>query len=128
MTSCREASVSEKRERMSEETQREAVARPGEVSPGAGMPSIVIATCPAGSERMASELPGSMKGASMHGARGRMIFTALGPYEPETGIPILSTAPLSPEKCCGTNGKRVQRHTNLAWFCGRTAMPLARLT
>ena len=52
---------------------------------------------------------------------------ALVPHELETGTPMLSPAPIPPEKRLIPNPERMQEHAHLAWFLGDTALPLALL-
>lgn len=55
-------------------------------------------------------------------------FKALVPHELDTGTPMFSAAPISPEQWCGADAKRMQQHTDLARLCGSTPIPLALLT
>ncbi len=52
---------------------------------------------------------------------------ALVPHKLETGAPMLSPAPIPPEERRIANHERMQEHTDLAWFLGDTALPLALL-
>jgi hypothetical protein len=60
--------------------------------------------------------------------RRQAYFEALVPHELDTGPPMFSAAPISPEQWCWTDAKRMQQHAHLARLGRRSAMPLALLT
>lgn len=70
-----------------------------------------------------------MRGARSKGGRRRQAhLDAVVLHELHTGAPVFSSAPIAPEEQIRTNGKRMERDTDLARLCGRAAIPLALLT
>ena len=59
------------------------------------------------------------------GGRRQAHLDALVSHELDTGTPVLSAAPISPEQRCGTHPERMQQHADLARLRGRAALPLA---
>jgi hypothetical protein len=58
------------------------------------------------------------------GGRRQAHFEALVLHELYTGSPVFSAAPISPERRCRTNAKRMQEHADLARLCRGVAFPL----
>ena len=120
----------------------EAVAKPSEVAKSAGIPNNLIVTCPAVSARAlrASRSAHETRVRALRtredhvrggwrsgGGRRQAHFKALVPHELDTGTPVDSAAPISPEQRCGADMKWMQQHTHLARLCGRAPIPLALL-
>jgi hypothetical protein len=51
-------------------------------------------------------------------------LNALMAHELHTGAPVFSAAPISPQERGGTHLERMEQHADLAWLCGRAAIPL----
>ena len=69
-----------------------------------------------------------VRGGRRSGGRRRQAhFEALVSHELDTGTSMFSAAPIPPEQRCGTNGERMQQHTDLAWLQGFATLPLALL-
>ncbi len=62
------------------------------------------------------------------GGRRQADIEALLSGELHAGAPVVSASPIAPEQWGETDAKRIQQQADLAWLCGRAAIPLTWLT